>query len=423
MIARGWGGGIWSGLLCAAFFLFDNLNLVESRLVLIDSQLIFWCAFALMCAQKWWARLTAHDVANDSWQGYMGTPCDVDAERSIIEERAAAGEPGPPGVPVCTLGLDAAIQVRAKEDLALMMGARERAGWCFLIGVACSSCISIKWTGLATPGMIAVESFFGFFFLRKAPAPFLDLLFILLVAFCCYYTWFVCHFALLPKSGDGDAFMKADFQRTLIGNSNYDPLAPHPGYWRTFFDLNQEMLRANARIDVRHNWESYWYEWPLNLRGLLYYSKDQENTYTRTVYLLGNPIVIWAVAVGVLVSFGSTFFYLRYKGDRDLQLKRLFGRFFSAVGFCLWTYILNLLPYILVARSAFIYHYMPALMYGEIMTALMLEQLVGRRNMHSAAKTLLILVIAAFLFYAPWVYSWPLTNEGHARRRLLKRWD
>lgn len=52
--------------------------------------------------------------------------------------------------------------------------------------------------------------------------------------------------------------------------------------------LNGEMLSANARIAVRHAWESYWYEWPLNLRGLLYYSKNVDDPdKTNTVYLLG----------------------------------------------------------------------------------------------------------------------------------------
>jgi dolichyl-phosphate-mannose--protein O-mannosyl transferase len=68
---------------------------------------------------------------------------------------------------------------------------------------------------------------------------------------------------------------QVEFQRVLINNTNYDPLAPHPGYLTTFFQLNQEMLSANARIDVRHNWESVWWEWPLNLRGILYYSQDK----------------------------------------------------------------------------------------------------------------------------------------------------
>jgi dolichyl-phosphate-mannose--protein O-mannosyl transferase len=28
-----------------------------------------------------------------------------------------------------------------------------------------------------------------------------------------------------------------------------------------------------------------------------------------------------------------------------------------------------------------------------------------------------------YLIYAPWVYAFPLTGEGHARRRWLSRWD
>lgn len=44
--------------------------------------------------------------------------------------------------------------------------------------------------------------------LQRKPAPFLDLLKILGVAFTLYYTWFYIHFRLLPNSGDGDAFMK-----------------------------------------------------------------------------------------------------------------------------------------------------------------------------------------------------------------------
>ena len=55
----------------------------------------------------------------------------------------------------------------------------------------------------------------------------------------------------------------------------------------SYRQLNGEMLSANARIAIRHGWESKWYEWPLNLRGLLYYSKDVEPGMTETVYLIG----------------------------------------------------------------------------------------------------------------------------------------
>jgi hypothetical protein len=62
-------------------------------------------------------------------------------------------------------------------------------------------------------------------------------------------------------------------------------------------------------------------------------------------------------------------------------------------------------------------------MYGEVLTALMVDQLAGPKHMPTAAKVLITIIFASFLYYAPWVYAFPLTAEGHARRRLYKRWD
>lgn len=423
-IVRNWGGSIYAGILGASLFLMDNLNLTESRLILVDSQLIFWCAISLFTAQHWWRRLNEHETATVAWYGrFECNVTNIDAERMALQSDGAPSfvQCGPRRERVRLENRE--YRAFAAKELSLMMGEKERNLWCLVMGIVTSSAISIKWTALATPGMIAVESFFGFFFLRRKPAPLLDLFKILAVAFVLYFTWFAIHFSLLPYTGDGDAFMRVEFQRVLVNNSNYDPLAPHPGYLTTFFQLNQEMLSANARIDVRHNWESVWWEWPLNLRGILYYSLDKGNTYTQTVYLLGNPLAIWIVAIFVLLSMASSFFYLRYKHHKEFQLQRLFGDAFTAMGYCIWVYWLNLLPYILVARSAFIYHYMPALMYAEIMTAIMVDQLAGPKAMPMVSKVLIAIVFAGFLYYAPWVYALPLTSEGHARRRWYRRWD
>lgn len=40
-----------------------------------------------------------------------------------------------------------------------------------------------------------------------------------------------------------------------------------------------------------------------------------------------------------------------------------------------------------------------------------------------ATSFVAFLVIVTFLFYAPWVYGLPLTNDGHDRRRWLPRWN
>lgn len=66
---------------------------------------------------------------------------------------------------------------------------------------------------------------------------------------------------------------------------------------------------------------------------------------------------------------------------------------------------------------------MPALVYAEILAARTVEQLVPRRWLTRAVAAYLVVVVATFLFFAPWVYALPLNNDGHERRRWLKRWN
>ena len=51
-----------------------------------------------------------------------------------------------------------------------MRNLKTHAYWLLGIAVTCSTALSIKWTTLATPGMIAVESFGALFYLTKPGA-------------------------------------------------------------------------------------------------------------------------------------------------------------------------------------------------------------------------------------------------------------
>ena len=99
------------------------------------------------------------------------------------------------------------------------------------IGVVCGLAISIKWTALVNPGMVAVEGFFGIWFLHRRRLPFVDLLKIAAVTIATYVTVFWFHFWALPKTGDrASAFVPAEFsdpyERTLLGHPDYDVRVP-----------------------------------------------------------------------------------------------------------------------------------------------------------------------------------------------------
>lgn len=220
-----------------------------------------------------------------------------------------------------------------------VLGVWQRLLWVVAVGMSCANAVSIKFTGLATPGMIAVESFFALWFLRRS-VPMLDLLAIAAVVIVAFILYYYLHFGLLPNTGDGDAFMSVEFQRTLVNNTHYDPNAERPPFLKLTYDvsrksrvarrrddacvlasspgahnacrihrlhrmnrgntmhlsqpcscllctctslyptlyiamqLNHEMVVASARIEQRHHWDSVWWEWIFNLRGILYYSRE-----------------------------------------------------------------------------------------------------------------------------------------------------
>ena len=220
-IARNWGGSRLAGCVAAAAFIFDGLNTTEDRLILTDSQLIFWCAASLLVAQRWWRLYNEHDEACAAWGR-------INAGTSGRNPRNTTAVPYPTSRDMATANARGGVEGhRFHYGWAVLR-------WAALVGFVTANAISIKWTGLATPGMIAIESFFAFFFLRRA-VPFHHLLVVAATAFVTYTTYFYIHFALLPNTGDGDAFMKIDFQRMLVNNSNYDPIAVGPGFWKNFY--------------------------------------------------------------------------------------------------------------------------------------------------------------------------------------------
>ncbi|EME32480.1 dolichyl-phosphate-mannose-protein mannosyltransferase [Galdieria sulphuraria] len=356
LLCRVFGLSVESSILGSSLVLFDFMSLIESRLILVDSQLQFFCIVSLLSAFMLW------NSCPKTWS---------------------------------------------------------RMFWLIMTAMLSGFAISIKWTALATPGAIAIASFFGLFLMSR-PLDLWECALAGLVGLITYVIPFYIHFRMLPLSGTGDAFMSVEFQKTLKGSPYYDPIFPPESFWKNFLYLNKEMLRANSAIKERHPWESKWYEWPLNLRGLLYYTEELENGLSRQIYLIGNPVVMYVCILFALSFFFCLIFYCRYRYliSNDIELARLLSKGM----FLFLAYSLNLFPYIAVDRSAFLYHYIPGLLYAELLTALMIDSF-PKQGQKWIVTMILLLELLAFLYWAPWIYCIPLSATQHQRRRWLPRWN
>ncbi|CAN8071628.1 unnamed protein product [Agarophyton chilense] len=353
-------GMSWVGaLVCAGLFCFDNLNIIESRLILMDSQITFYLVLSLYCAFKLWK------TTPRTWPRFV---------------------------------------------------------WLTVTGFVCGCSISVKWTALATPGLIAIVSFFALHFLEE-PLTLFECAWAGFVGIGWYVALFYIHFRTMTRTGPGTGFFKPDFRATLVGDPSYNPEAKREAFYKLFAYLNKYMFTANAGITTRHHWESTWYHWIVNWRGLLYYNKEMDGRWA-SVYLHCNPIVCIICTASVVIFIMAKLFAVRYRNLKPFkpQTRVLLSSAMRAGVFLFWGWIINLLPYILVDRSAFVYHYLPGLIYAQLLAGLVVDQLpISLRIM--TMVILMSMVIAVYVRYIPWIYCFPITSEEHQNLRWYGRWD
>ncbi|KAG9002648.1 hypothetical protein FRB94_003741 [Tulasnella sp. JGI-2019a] len=163
-----------SALLGAMFILFENGLITQSRLILLDSPLVFFTALTVFC-----------------WVGFSN------------EQK----------------------QEPFTEDWWL---------WLTLTGLSLGAVVSCKWVGLftiATVGLCTLKHLWDLLGDLRVP-PRLWIRHFLARALCLivlplmvYMAVFEVHFLILQNSGDGDGFMSSEFQHTLHGKGMQDTYA------------------------------------------------------------------------------------------------------------------------------------------------------------------------------------------------------
>lgn len=283
-----------------------------------------------------------------------------------------------------------------------------------LTAISFGLAISIKWTGLATFGIMAgillvkplsqklnkylnpssknhdVKKLF-----KEAIA---GITVLLSLGFLIYLIPFKIHFNLLTKSGTGDAFMSVAFQEELkYGSQN----TPRPlNFWQKFTELNAKMYSASAGLAATHPFSSKWYNWPLDNKPIYYWYQGKTGEIpgkVAKIYFLGNPIIWWLVLGSVFITIAK----LLFKKERN-DVKPIFY-------ILLFAYLANLLPFIPIKRVSFLYHYMPSVMFGILLLSFYLVEIWrGKKEIFIA---LFMLIAAVFIIILPLSYGWPMSPE------------
>ncbi len=194
-----------------------------------------------------------------------------------------------------------------------------------------------------------------------------------------------------------------------------------------FVEMQQQILgyHSNSVTSDEHPYCSKWYTWPLLLRPIGYFfaadnaSADKAEHIFTDIHLLGNPFLFWlsALAIAYLTALWCKQLYNYSKGQPVnnhflLQTVLVIG-FFA-----------NWLPWSMVNRCVFQYHYMPASLFAFMALAWCISEWL--RSAHKGQRLIgaimLTLVIFGFTYWLPLQLGLPLHPDGFYERIWLQSW-
>jgi len=249
----------------------------------------------------------------------------------------------------------------------------------FLSAIFLSLSVAVKWNA------VGFLIFAGFILLKNAilHKAYKPLLVFIVLPPLLYLGIFALHFQLLPNPGSGDIFMSQEFLR---GEKNLIEKT---------IELNKTNYATNLNgLDATHPYSSKWYTWPLMQRPIFYW--NGENT---KLYLLGNPVIWWGSSMAVLLLIGLL---VIGKLRRD-----------PTAWILLLGYGTTLLPFVGVSRIVFLYHYFTPLLFAIMILAYLVSK---TKHANKIFVALIVLALAAFVYFAPLTYGLELSPEQYENR-------
>lgn len=266
-----------------------------------------------------------------------------------------------------------------------MRGSRQWWGWLLLSALAAGGAVSVKWTGAGAIAAIAGYSLLEALW-RRAYLPLLlrGLAFAVIPA-AVFLLSYAVHFRLLPPA----------------------PGAP-TGFVERLTDLQRRQVEVNRSLPPSHRDASAWWSWPVLGRPITFRGRNVDAD--RLVVFLGNPPVWWFGTLALVAGVG-------WSWRRRVDLRRwaesgaAAARTLRALGFLLLLHGTNWLPFALIHRDMYAYHYLTALLasllFGAIFLLEVAPQIPAVADPEGWARVLLAGAALGFVFLAPLVYGMP----------------
>ncbi|CAG8519920.1 17013_t:CDS:10 [Dentiscutata heterogama] len=241
------------------------------------------------------------------------------------------------------------------------------------------------------------------------------------------------------------------FADQIVGKNVTKPLVPEPPkkhlpFFAKFFELQRLMISHNSGLTKPHPYSSTPINWPFLVRGISFWTYNDER---QQIYLLGNPFTWWLSvgAMAVLVGVLSADLISRRRAIQPIS-EPVRDRLYNSGLFFFMAWFIHYAPFFLMGRSLFLHHYLPALICGYFVAAIVFNfmfidsvnypisvagsgkapRIVARAVVKhiSVITCIILLTLSACVFYyfIPLTYGTPGVDPAGIKNRMwLDSWD
>ena len=248
-----------------------------------------------------------------------------------------------------------------------------------IAGFAAGATACVKFTGAGVSIGIVIGFFMHFPFFRAFLYSFIAALGGIFV----FFSSFIIHFMLLDKEGPGCRYHRRQFCLNLV-RGTLDPI-------KETFALIKTMLNCNFAINQPHPYASKWWTWPLQLGygNWMWYVEDKQ------LWCVGTPVV-WYFAF-----FGLLLFIIRMIKNKNL----------ARASWIVISYLISYLPFGLIKRAMWNYHYIIPLELSLLAGALAFNSFESKIARYVLPLVLLVAALWNYLILIPVTYGHSITEE------------
>ncbi|WP_250230128.1 phospholipid carrier-dependent glycosyltransferase [Anaeropeptidivorans aminofermentans] len=157
-----------------------------------------------------------------------------------------------------------------------------------------------------------------------------------------------------------------------------------PGYSgiKDILKNQMDMFSYHSELVSTHPYASPWWQWPVMIRPIFYFSKTLPDGLKMGISSFGNPALWWT---GIIALFYTIYLWSVKKNKNALFIMISYGSQF--------------LPWVLISRTTYIYHYFPSVIFVAMMITYMFKDIINRKDKRFTHLYMAVFILLFILFY------------------------